>query len=321
MKQNKYRHMFAKTGDKETFNKNNLAIYTFEPKFSGIRVFIYKEGNDIEVLDPLNRNITHKFPELLDIPLNVKCNSCILDAELVLFDKENKESEELLELRNLLKTKEEIDKFCLQFSATVCVFDILELDGLELINKPLRERKKILDEIIVNSEIIKNITHDFDGKEMSEKPPYATNGIIAKDVNSRYEQTRSWQWLKLNDFKTREAIALGYKKVIENDEKILQVVLGLFDKKFNRWNKTVVIEIKDRARIFSFLDLIKEIKQEKSIFDEEELEKIPDCKKFKWLLPNLVLEFFYDDFIENNFVNPNFFRIRFDKDLQSFLEN
>lgn len=316
--------MLGKNGDKDLFNKNSLAMYTFEPKFSGIRVFIYKDGDDIEVFDSLNRKLTHKFPELLDVCNNILCTSCILDAELVLLHK-NRESQELLELRILLKTKQEIDKICSQFPATLFVFDILELEGSELISKQLRERKRILDEIIEDNELIKKVFYDLDGKSIFEKNGYHTNGIIAKDLGSLYEQgTRSWKWLKLSDYRSAEAVALGYKRAMNKEKgnkKTIEVVLGLFDKRFNRWVKCAMFEIEDKARISSFLDLTKEIKKEHSMFDTEELGKIKNNKKFTWLSPDLVLEFYYDHLKDNLFINPQFSRIRFDKDTKSFLEN
>lgn len=313
--------MFGKNGDTDLFNKNNLAMYIFEPKFSGIRVFVYKEGNDIEIFDSLNKKITQKFPELLDVAKNIKCNSCILDAELVLLDK-YKESQELLELRIILDKKQQIDKICTQFPATLFVFDVLEIEKIEIIDKQLRERKRLLDELIVDSEIIKKIPYSLDRKFTSEKKYYQTNGFMAKELGSLYESgIRSWKWLKLNECKTAEAIALGYKKNNGKDKKKnIDVILGIFDKRFNRWVKFVNFEIEDKARISSFLDLTKDIKIDKCLFDEEESKKIKNNKKFNWLSPELVLEFYYDDFKDNNFINPKFSRIRFDKDCKTFLE-
>ncbi len=322
MNTNKYKPMFGKNGDTDLFNKNNLAMYIFEPKFSGIRVFIYKDGNDIEIFDSLNRKITNKFPELLDVCKNIMCNSCVLDAELVLLNK-YRESQELLELRILLDKKQQIDKMCSQFPAILFVFDILEIEGIEITNKQLRERKRLLDEMIIDSELIKKIHYSLDRKFTSEKKYYHTNGFMAKELGSLYESgIRSWKWLKLNEYKTAEAIVLGYKKNNGKDKKkTVDVILGMFDKRFNRWAKFVNFEIEDKARISSFLDLSKNIKIDKSLFDEEEIKKIKNNKKFNWLSPEIVLEFYYDEFKDNLFTNPKFSRIRFDKNHKSFLEN
>ncbi len=62
---NHYSFMLPKQGDAAVFDKKSLIGFTFEPKFDGIRVLLYKEGNDLEVIDQRGRDIVYRYPELL----------------------------------------------------------------------------------------------------------------------------------------------------------------------------------------------------------------------------------------------------------------
>lgn len=310
-----HKHMFGKQGDIEVFNKKNLVGFIFEPKHSGLRVFIHKEGENIQISDRLGNEIISKFPELLDVHFAIKTESCVLDGELVVFDSTKKESQELLELRALMTKKTEIDNICLRFPAKLFVFDILEKDDVDITEKQLRERKKIMKDLILDTELISQNQFTLDGKELLQNISRDYDGIIAKDLSSRYEEgQKSWNWLKIKKKKTTECVLMGYRK----NKDVMEILLGLFDSKFHSWFCPSAMIIEDKLRISNILGIIKEkeLLQKESAFPEEELKRIgeKEIKKFKWLLPNIVLEIKYDSINEKTIKDAEFFRIRTDKE-------
>lgn len=310
-----HKHMFGKHGDIEVLNKNNLVGFVFEPKHSGLRVFIHKEGDNIQISDRLGNEIISKFPEFLDVHFAIKTESCVLDGELVVFDSTKKESQELLEIRTLMTKKTDIDEVCLRFPAKLFVFDIVEKDCVDITEKQLRERKKIMKDLILNTELISQNPFTLDGKELWQNLPGDYSGIIAKDLSSRYEEgQKSWSWLKIKKKKTTECVLMGYRK----NKAMMETLLGLFEPKFNAWFCPSTIMIEDKSRISNILGVIreKELIQEEPAFPKEELSKFEEkkVKKFKWLLPSIVLEIKYDSINEKIIKDPEFLRIRTDKE-------
>ncbi|MBS3073598.1 ATP-dependent DNA ligase [Candidatus Pacearchaeota archaeon] len=310
-----HKHMFGKHGDIEVLSKSNFIGFVFEPKHSGLRVFVHKDEDNIQLFDRLGKDITAKFPELLDVHFAIKTESCILDCELVVFDSTKKESQELLEIRTLMTEKKDIDEVCLRFPAKLFVFDIIEKNEINITEKQLRERKKIMKDLILNTELISPNPFTLDGKELWQNLPEDYSGIIAKDLNSKYEEgQKSWNWLKIKKKKTTECVLLGYRK----NKNVMEILLGLFDSKFHSWFCPSAIIIEDNSRISNILGIIKEkeLIQENSVLPEEELKRIgeKEVKKFKWLLPSIVLELKYDSINEKTIKDPEFLRIRTDKE-------
>lgn len=307
--------MFAKQGDVEVLSKSSFVGFVYETKHSGLRVFIYKDEDNIQIFDRLGRDITLKFPELLDVHFAIKLETGVFDAELVIFDSTKKESLELLEIRALMNKKADIDEVCLRFPAKLFVFDILEMNDIILTEKPLRERKKLMKDIIMDTELISLNSFTLEGKELWEKLPEDYGGIIAKDLNSKYEEgEKSWSWLKIKKQKTTEGVVLGYRKNKSN----MEIILGLFESKFHAWFCPGAIMVEDKSRISNILGIIKEkeLKQEESALPEEELNRIgkEEANKFKWLLPSIVVEITYDSINEKTITDPKFLRIRTDKE-------
>ncbi len=311
----KYSFMFGKNGSLELMNKNNLIGYIFQPKYSGIRVLVYKEGDNIQIIDRLQKDITFKFPEFLDIHYALK-EDCVLDCEIIVLDDHKKESQELLEIRNLLNKKTDIDKVCLRFPAKLIILDILKKNDISLIERTLRDRIRILGEIFKEKNYSNLITiseQTLDGKELlnkirnKDKTNLGYIGIFAKDLNSKYESgIRSWNWLKIEPRKLDNAVIIGYKRINANT---VELLLGQYNPRFNSWKIIGKTEINEKERISNIIKTIKtkilEIPKEENE-KKEKLEESPLLKeKFKIISPHAVIEIFSDNF--------EFFRIRIDK--------
>lgn len=151
------------------------------------------------------------YPELNDINKSIK-GDVILDGEVVVIDEKHPFGNfEKLAMRDRLKDKEEIEKRSKTLPLTYVVFDILEKGNQNVADLPLSERKKILDNVIAQGKKIKEIEFSNKSSEMlSEVKQAKGEGIVQKDINSKYQQgsTRSWEKYKL--LKTNDVAIVGY---------------------------------------------------------------------------------------------------------------
>ncbi len=170
--------------------KNELPCLV-EPKYDGIRVFLFKSGDKL-VLSSKHGGIytpkgtPHVFarvPEFLHAP-----NRMILDGEYVA-----RESKGLF------------------------LFDVLGVDDRDLRPKPLTERKKVLREILKGTglEVPHTLAKTSDRiialrSEMVQK---GGEGIVVKNPQSSYGQRNSW--LKLKRFDTIDCFVTGFQETQE----------------------------------------------------------------------------------------------------------
>jgi len=199
--------MLAKTSD--PFDSKD---YYFEPKWDGMRCIAYFRGRKIELQNRNLTDMTRTYPELTIISENVKSNRVVLDGEIVVL-KNGLPDFELLQSRFGVDNPIQIGRLSRRMPATYIAFDILHLDGQDLVNQPLSDRRRKLRGIITDG------AHILLSQYIREKGrAYFTNalklgfeGVMAKKVSSAYQiGRRSDDWLKLKKVKTIDAIVAGY---------------------------------------------------------------------------------------------------------------
>ena len=152
-----------------------------------------------------------EYPEIVkeakDLP------DCILDGELTFYDNNGKDV-----FLTSLATAETIKEYGVK--ATLMVFDVIELEGINLCRTPLLSRKEALRRIFVNRE--NNIKlldwHDDAVKLWELVKGQDREGIILKHKQSSYTPNyRSKYWIKIKNFKEAEMFFDGF---IPNDKGI-----------------------------------------------------------------------------------------------------
>lgn len=311
---NRYKVMLPRNGSPSIFERKNPVGLIFEPKFDGTRVLIYKEGRDIEIINQRGVDIIYKYPELLDIPFNIKAESCVLDAVIVVLDKDSMPNPKMLQQREQTNSKELIYNKSKTMPSTIFVFDILEKNGQVLINTPLSERKRILGEVIDNTYFIRPCPYVLTGKQLWEDiQRRGMEGLIAKDLNSKYEQgVRSWAWLKINNFNTTNTIVAGFTKG-KAERSFTDLILASYvpDKQvpiyIGRISKCLDVQTERKFR-----RLLGQLKTSEPFLPENERMKVSG--EVEWLKPEIIIKVRYMGLTKNNeLIEPTFIRLRFDK--------
>ena len=183
--------------------------FIFEPKYDGIRL----EFSNIDSPKLYSRNGTKlniQFPEILE-GINKKV---VLDGELIGLTKEGIEDFEGVMKRFRMKKEDKIKQHITINPVCYKVFDILNYKGEDLRNRPLCERKTILDEIIADNEIINKVPYiKEDGISFfTQVKENNLEGMVAKKLSSAYKGKRSSSWLKIINWLNVNAIITGYRK-------------------------------------------------------------------------------------------------------------
>ena len=290
-----FRHLFPKVGDPSMLERPTPIGFIFEPKLEGTRIFIYKDHQNITIVNQKGIDITFKFPELLDLSIYIKQEQCVLDGVLTVL-KNDEPDYRLLQTREIIENPATIRTKSKKTPATVFVFDILEVDGCQLLTDWLKQRRQLLEKSIRESTIIKVMPSTFNGKSAWQQVKEKNyEGLIAKTLGSKYEHGENWSWLKMKNLNFADIILAG---LTEED-----FLLACYDQRKLRYiGKTK--RRKDDKILSGYLN--KKIKQLKT---KESLTKIP---KSIWIKPEIIARIQYDSF-QNELKNPKFLRICFDK--------
>jgi len=175
-----------------------------EFKIDGSRLQIHKWGTQIWLFSRRAVEKSQTLPEIVDIAGGFRAHNCILDSEVVAVDPMGS----FLPFQHLLErtvprelSAEELERRREKIRLTIRAFDVLYLNGRELTNLPLSERRKHLLEVVpveylAEGEDCKNEVELM--KFYEEALRSGWEGIVVKNLNSTYEVgQRTYTWLKL----------------------------------------------------------------------------------------------------------------------------
>lgn len=275
--------------------------WLFEIKYDGYRIIAFMQNGKVKLVTRNNKDFTKKFESITKSLENISQENVILDGEIVCFD-ENGRSD-----FGLLQNNIKFGKSGFYYA----VFDILALNGQDLRNKPLKERKEILekvlakkpDNIIVSTFVVGKGKESFNlAKKMN------LEGIIAKDLNSTYSGKRTEDWLKIKCYLRQEFVIGGYT-VTDKNKYVSAILLGYYNKNKLIYVGKVGTGLTEQQKV-SLSKQFKKLKVNDCQFNKE-FKNETECN---WLKPELVAEIQYVELTKDNILRqPSFIGLRQDK--------
>lgn len=160
--------------------------WSYEVKFDGHRTQAFRDDQGIHLVSRQGADVTDGFPEVVAaLTTAIAARRWVLDGELIGLDERGYHWEKLV--RNKWSKK--------QF---IC-FDLLELRGRPLIEKPLSERREKLTEILKPSSVVLQSVVSIVGVEMIDfVKEHNLEGVVAKRSGSKYRPGKlSSEWLRV----------------------------------------------------------------------------------------------------------------------------
>ncbi len=176
-----------------------------EYKYDGERVQAHKKGEKVWLFSRRLENITHHYPDVVNFVSTLKAEEAVVEGEIVAY---NPDTGEMLPFQELMhrRRKYDVDKAMKEYPVRVYLFDIIYLDGQELIEKPLPERRKILESIVPagSDDILLSKARLVDNAKdlllfFEEAISEGCEGVMCKSVSNQsvYQMgARGWLWIK-----------------------------------------------------------------------------------------------------------------------------
>lgn len=192
----------------EKFSGKCLAEY----KYDGERIQAHKNGDTVQLFSRRLENISSQYPDVVElIRTQITAKDAILEAECVAMDLESGDMRPFQELMHR-RRKYGIQSAITQYPVSLFTFDALYVDGVDLTQTALPQRRQILEKIIKQNirlkpaiqQLVKTPKQleDFFEKAIEE----GCEGLMCKSVgdDSVYQAgNRGWLWIKYKrDYKS-----------------------------------------------------------------------------------------------------------------------
>lgn len=176
-----------------------------EYKYDGFRMQVHKLGNEVSLFTRRLENVTNQFPELIPFVREIKANNIILDGEAVGYDPETKKYKPFQYVSQRIKRKYDIEKIADKLPVELNIFDIIYIDGKNCIKLPFCERRKLLEENIIEETkkivLAKNIVTDNEDEAnlfYQDSLSQGFEGIMMKNLEAKYKPgSRVGFWIKV----------------------------------------------------------------------------------------------------------------------------
>jgi len=221
----RYRPMLAQTAS-APFNSED---WIFEIKWDGIRAISYVD-DELSIRSRNDKELKYNFPELDE--LRTLARNVVLDGEIVVIRGGKADFQAVIERAKATRNYE-IGIEAQKNPATYVVFDIIEKEGHPLLELPLIQRKKLLEQSLKESAHVSiSLFADKEGEAYYEAAlKEGVEGIMAKKKDGPYEPgIRSHNWLKIRKLATCDCVIFGYMKGEgSRRETFGSLVLGLYE--------------------------------------------------------------------------------------------
>jgi DNA ligase-1 len=196
--------MLASTGASVSEAMSGFGCASVEWKLDGIRIQIHRRDRDVRIYTRNLNDITEALPGIAETALALPVHQAVFDGEAISVRDGRPAA--------FQETVSQIDTDAVPESVVTFLFDLLHVDGEDLLDVPLTERAARLTAIAPDLTIPGVLTTDpRDGERVLEASLEAGHeGVVVKDATSLYAAgRRGGAWRKVKPVRTYDLVVLG----------------------------------------------------------------------------------------------------------------
>jgi DNA ligase-1 len=183
----------------------------FEAKLDGARVQIHRSGDAVSVYTRSLDDVTARLPEVVDATLALPVTDLIADAEAIALRPDGRPHRFQITASRFGRRGAAADPAVQKLS--VFFFDLLHVDGADLLDLPAAERIAALDAIVPQSQRVDRLVSSDPGAAqafLEATLAAGHEGVMAKSPSAPYEAGRRGAgWLKVKPVHTLDLVVLA----------------------------------------------------------------------------------------------------------------
>jgi len=190
--------------------------WQYEPKWDGFRCIAFRDGEQIHLQSKAGQPLARYFPDIVHAIARLPAPQFVLDGELVVpvsgalsFDE--------LQLR-LHPAASRVQKLAKAHPAMFIVFDLLAENGQSYLNRPLRERRRLLEKFArLNFRSAKALrlspatTDHRTASDWFKKAGGDLDGIVVKRLDAAYALGERTAAVKVKQIRTADCVVGGFR--------------------------------------------------------------------------------------------------------------
>jgi DNA ligase-1 len=183
-----------------------------EWKIDGIRIQVHRAGRDVAVFTRTLDDITARVPEIAEAALSLPVTAVVLDGEAVALAPDGRPRPfQVTAARTASQAG--VGRMCAQTPLTPFLFDLLHLNGADLIDAPASERHRLLSQILPAALLTPRIvTTDLAEADafLADAVARGHEGVVLKSLDAPYRAgRRGGEWIKVKPRHTLDLVILA----------------------------------------------------------------------------------------------------------------
>ena len=273
--------------------------WVFEIKYDGYRSIAFAQNGKVKIFSRNGVDYSKKFETITKSLEKIDAKNFVLDGEVVVFDASGKSDFGLLQ--DAIKNA--------QNTLVFVVFDLLALDGQDIRQNTLLNRKKRLEMLVFKAEpnivYSQHVTQGKKALEFAQKN--ALEGIVAKRTTSFYLGTRNEDWIKVKCTKRQEFVVAGFTTT-EKNQVLSAILVGYYQENDLIFVGKVGVGFSDEDKENLYKKFKSHIRKTSPFSNEKSI------KNAVYLSPKFVAEIAYAEITKDGRLRqPKFLGLRHDK--------
>jgi bifunctional non-homologous end joining protein LigD len=283
--------------------------WAYEVKWDGYRALGYVRNGEATLRSRKGNDLTARFPTIAKaLEKAVRSSTCVVDGEVCALDDRGRPSFSAMQ-----QGKRETP-------LVYAVFDVLEVDGVPVVDLPLHERRERLEELLSTrtkgaQQVQLSALFDDGAALLQAAEQQELEGVMAKRIGSRYcEGKRTRDWLKIKTHGEQEFAIVGYTRGEgRRAGSFGSLVLGVNEGGALRWVGNVGTGFAERT-IRELLARLEPLRADESALSV--VPKMPRVRKgdVVWVRPELVAQVKFAEWTHDGHLRaPVYLGLREDK--------
>jgi DNA ligase-1 len=176
-----------------------------DTKLDGIRIQVHRWDDEVLIATRTLEDITPRLPEVVEVARSLPASSFVLDGEALALDDDGRP-------RPFQETASRT-AMAAGVHVTPYFFDLLYLDGDDLLDRPVHERLAALDALVPEAHLTSRlVTADPDAAQefVASRLAAGHEGVVVKDPGSAYAAgRRGSSWVKVKPVHTLDLVVLA----------------------------------------------------------------------------------------------------------------
>jgi bifunctional non-homologous end joining protein LigD len=198
--------------------------YLYEIKYDGYRLLAGRAGSEVRLRTRAGNDWTPRFQVIADAIAKLDVRECVLDGEACIVDPNGRPS--FADLQAWLAGERVAGKLAF------AVFDLLWLDGRDVRQVPIEERKELLEALLAHAEPPLSLSRAVAGsleQIASVAKASGLEGLVAKKKGSAYVAGSSSAWIKIKFDRRQDCAIIGYIPLSGTKDEVGALLLGVVD--------------------------------------------------------------------------------------------